>query len=180
MTKLPRGISSVPCRVARMHPLIAELSLIEGPVFRWEALAGIFNSYRGSSMPFDGSPCGVCAARNNTQLMHLPDRHFPALRTDPRFVETLLIPFHDHGKPIGTVWVVANDYERKFDGEDERIIRTLAEFASSGWQLWKASEAAEQANRNNDDFLAQLGHELRNPLAAILFAADSLKVSGTP
>jgi signal transduction histidine kinase/CheY-like chemotaxis protein len=107
-------------------------------------------------------------------------RHFPALRTDPRFVEALLIPFHDHGKPIGTVWIVSHDLERQFDREDERIVHTLAEFASSGWQLWKASEAAEQANRNKDEFLVQLGHELRNPLTAILYAADSLKVRETP
>jgi signal transduction histidine kinase/CheY-like chemotaxis protein len=111
--------------------------------------------------------------------MHLPERHFPALRTDPRFVEALLIPFHDHGKPIGTVWIVAHDLERKFDREDERIVRELAEFASSGWQLWKATEAAEQANRNKDEFLAQWGHELRNPLAAILYTADALKVRET-
>jgi signal transduction histidine kinase/ActR/RegA family two-component response regulator len=157
----------------------AGISLIEGAVFRWEALAGIFGSYRGSTMPFDASPCGVVVDRNQTQLMHLPDRLFPALRTDPRFVEALLIPFHDHGKPVGTVWIVAHDFERKFDREDERIVRTLAEFASAGWQLWKASEEAAHSNRKKDEFLAQLGHELRNPLAAILYAADSLKILET-
>jgi signal transduction histidine kinase len=157
----------------------AGISLIEGPLFRWEALAGIFGSYRRSTMPFDASPCGVCVNRDETQLMHLPDRHFPALRTEPRFVETLLIPFHDHGKPIGTVWIVAHDFAHKFDGEDERIVRTLAEFASAGWQLWKASEEAVQSNQNKDEFLAQLGHELRNPLSAILYAADSLRILET-
>lgn len=181
MAENPRNMLQklVELAVELCHADTAGISLIEGPLFRWEALAGIFGSYRGSTMPFDASPCGVCVNQNSTQLMHLPDRYFPALRTDPRFVEALLIPFHDHGKAIGTVWIVAHGHERKFDLEDERIVRTLAEFASSGWQLWKASEAAEQANRNKDEFLAQLGHELRNPLAAILYAAGSLKVLET-
>jgi hypothetical protein len=55
-------------------------------------------------MPRHASPCGVCIDENVAQLMHLPDRCFPVLLTEPRFVEALLIPFHAHGKPIGTVW----------------------------------------------------------------------------
>ncbi len=60
-------------------------------------------------------PAAACVDQNATQLMHLPDRCFPALLTDPRFVEAMLIPFHDQGKPVGTVWIVANSPERKFD-----------------------------------------------------------------
>ena len=59
----------------------AGVSILEGDLFRWEALAGVFASYRGSTMPRDASPCGVCIDQNATQLMHLPDRCFPALTT---------------------------------------------------------------------------------------------------
>jgi PAS domain S-box-containing protein len=38
--------------------------------------------------------------------------------------------------------------------------------------------AAEQANRAKDEFLAMLGHELRNPLAPILTALQLLKLRG--
>ena len=43
-------------------------------------------------------------------------------------------------------------------------------------------EAAEQANRSKDEFLAMLGHELRNPLAPILTALQLLELrhSGPP
>jgi signal transduction histidine kinase/CheY-like chemotaxis protein len=156
----------------------AGISLLEGDVFRWEALAGVFAVFRSGTMPRDASPCGVCIDRNATQLMYLPDRCFPALLTEPRFVETLLIPFHVHGKPVGTVWAVSHNYERKFDREDERALRTLAQFASAGWQLWKAYEAASESSRNKDKFLAMLGHELRNPLAAILNANDVVQKLG--
>jgi signal transduction histidine kinase/CheY-like chemotaxis protein len=157
----------------------AGISLLEGAVFRWEAVAGVFASFRNGTMPRGASPCGVCIDRNATQLMHLADRCFPALRAEPRFVEALLIPFRGQAEPVGTVWIVSHSLERKFDREDERLIRSLAQFASAGWQLWKASEHAEEAGRHKDEFLAMLGHELRNPLAVILSASAVLRATGT-
>jgi signal transduction histidine kinase len=154
----------------------AGISLLEGDVFRWEAVAGVFASYRNGTMPRAASPCGICIDRDATQLMHLADRHFPALRAEPRFVEALLIPFHSDGKPVGTVWVVAHDDRRKFDRTDEHVMRALSEFASAGWQLWKAREVMEAELQRKDEFLAMLGHELRNPLAAILSATGVLKM----
>ena len=41
-----------------------------------------------------------------------------------------------------------------------------------------ARKAAEQANRTKDEFLAMLGHELRNPLAPIVSAIQLLKLRG--
>src|SRR5688572_30606308 len=151
------------------------ISLLEGDVFRWEAVAGVFAAARGGTMPRDQSPCGVCIDRDATQLMHLADRCFPALLAEPRFVEALLIPFHINGKPVGTVWVVSHTEDRKFDQEDERIIRELSLFASAGWQLLQTSEALADRNRQKDDFIATLGHELRNPLGAIVAATALLQ-----
>jgi signal transduction histidine kinase/ActR/RegA family two-component response regulator len=156
----------------------AGISLMEGEVFRWEALAGVFAASRNDTMPREASPCGVCIDQDSTQLMYLADRCFPALKAEPRFVEALLIPFHDHGRPIGTVWIVAHNDERKFDREDERTLRTLANFASAGWQLWKAYEDAAEVSRHKDDFVALLGHEFRNPLAAILNANEVIHKIG--
>jgi signal transduction histidine kinase/ActR/RegA family two-component response regulator len=117
-------------------------------VLRWEALAGVFSDRLNSTMPRDASPCGITIDRNATQLMYMAERVFPALRSDPPVVEALVIPFHVGHKPIGTVWVVAHDERRKFDQEDERIIKTLARFASVSWQLWQARAGAEAAVRN--------------------------------
>jgi len=156
----------------------AGISVLEGDVFRWEAMAGVFAAYRGSTMPRDASPCGVCIDQNATQLMHLPDRCFPALLTEPRFVEAMLMPFHDHGKAVGTVWIVANNFERKFDREDERVMCTLAHLASAGWQLWRACELAAESNRHKDEFIAMLAHELLNPLAAIISAHEVVRKIG--
>ncbi|MEO6237576.1 MAG: ATP-binding protein, partial [Vicinamibacterales bacterium] len=153
----------------------AGISLLDGDVFRWDAVAGVSAASRGGTMPRHDSPCGVCIDRNSTQLMHLPDRRFPALLTEPRFVEALLVPFHAHGKPIGTVWIVAHDFSRKFDKEDERLIGVVALFAAAGWQLWHAREEIAANSRRKDDFLATLGHEMRNPLSAITAAGAILQ-----
>jgi len=99
--------------------------------------------------------------------MRLPIRYFPSTPKEPAVVELLLIPFHDHGKPVGTVWIVAHSENRKFDREDERIVLFLAQFASAGWQLIKASEEAFESNRRKDEFVAVLSHELRNPISAM-------------
>ncbi len=156
------------------HADTVGISILSGDIFRWEALAGMFSSYRNGTMPRDASPCGVCIDRNATQLMSLADRCFPALRAEPQFVEVLLIPFHDHGVPLGTIWIVAHSNDRKFDREDERIVRSLAQFASAGWQMLKASEAAAELNRSKDEFIAVLSHELRNPIGSIRLIVDTL------
>jgi signal transduction histidine kinase/ActR/RegA family two-component response regulator len=156
----------------------AGISILEGDVFRWESVAGAFASLRNNTMPRDASPCGVCIDQNATQLMYLADRRFPALVAEPRVIEALLVPFQHHGKPVGTVWIVAHNEERKFDKEDERIVRTLARFASAGWQLWKAYSTEAESSRKKNEFLAMLGHELRNPLAAIVNANDLLQNLG--
>jgi len=142
------------------------VSLADGDLLRWEAVAGTFSGARGRTMPKHASPCGVCIERDSTQLMHLPDRCFPSFFAEPRFVEVMLIPFHDCEDAIGTVWIAAHSHDRQFDREDERILRVLASYASAGWQLWKAWDLAEQSNCRKDRLIATLGHELRNPLAA--------------
>jgi signal transduction histidine kinase/ActR/RegA family two-component response regulator len=127
----------------------AGISLLEqkdgAEVFRWEALAGVFSDRRNATMPRNASPCGTTIDRNATQLMYRAARVFPALTSVPPVVEALLIPFHVAQVPIGTVWVVAHDERRKFDQEDERIIKTLAQFASACWQLWRAHAVALSA-----------------------------------
>jgi signal transduction histidine kinase len=157
------------------HADTAGISLLDGDVFRWEAVTGVFAAAKGGTMPRAESPCGVCIDRNATQLMHLADRCFPALYAEPRFVEALLIPFHTDGAPIGTVWIVSHTADRHFDAEDERIVKVLAQFASSAWQLWKLYEAAADASERKSGFLALIGHELRDPLSASRAATALLR-----
>jgi signal transduction histidine kinase len=180
MTANPRNMLQklVEAALDLCHAGSAGISLYEGNVFRWEALAGVMAPMRNSSMPREASPCGVCIDRDAPQLMHFPIRYFPAVPEQPPIVNLLLIPFHHRGKPVGTVWIVAHDESHHFDREDERIMASLAKFAAAGWQLWRVGEAALESNRHKDEFLAMIGHELRNPLAAIVSANDALSDRG--
>ncbi len=65
------------------------------------------------------------------------------------------------GKLVGFSKVTRDLTERK-RGEEERTARL----------------AAEQANKTKDEFLAMLGHELRNPLAPIVTALQLIKLRG--
>lgn len=103
-------------------------------VFRWRAMAGKLAGALGLSMERNDSPCGMVLDRQDSMLFTYPEKHFrfPA-PVDPSIVEVLLLPFFDQGEPVGTIWVVAHDDERKFDTEDARIVQELCRFTTSAY-----------------------------------------------
>ena len=62
-------------------------------------------------------------------------------------------------------------------GEDGRIIGVMTIVVDVTFQV-HARRAVEVANRSKDEFLAILGHELRNPLAPIVTALQLIKLRG--
>lgn len=135
-------------------------------MFRWAALAGAYEIHREGTMFRDASPCGVTLDRNSPQLLYLPERIFP-MRAKPRIYEALLIPFHFNDKPIGTVWVVTHDSSRKFEREDERIVGTLAKFASVAWVVHKMHVQAEELARKHWDQLMVTNEMLQSVSASL-------------
>ncbi|HUR39776.1 MAG TPA: ATP-binding protein [Verrucomicrobiae bacterium] len=59
-----------------------------------------------------------------------------------------------------------------------QLDRSLSELDRQARSLEQARHRAEQATRSKDEFMAMLGHELRNPLAPIKTALDLLKFRG--
>ena len=111
--------------------------------FRWVALAGVWGQLRGSTTPFDASPCGLAVRRDQLLLIESPERFFAEARVEPLIHEGLLLPFHIEGKPVGTLWVNAHNSTRKFDREDARLLKSLARFASAGFRTVQALEEAQ-------------------------------------
>jgi PAS domain S-box-containing protein len=74
-------------------------------------------------------------------------------------------PFRNVEGAIEGVFVIASDVTEQVRAREE--INGLR-------------EAAEAANRAKDEFLAMLGHELRNPLSPILTALHLMKLRGAP
>ncbi len=116
----------------------------DGEKCSWAAIAGEWTrSIRtGASRDFD--PCGDVLHRNATLLFNHPERRYSYLKVaNPPIEEALLVPFHVQGKAVGTLWAISHDPAFKFDGEDERLLNSLAKFASSGFQLMRAFESQE-------------------------------------
>jgi RNA polymerase sigma factor (sigma-70 family) len=162
----------------------AGISIIEEhmgeKVFRWHALSGALASHRWGTTPRDFSPCGTVIDRNAVQLMHLPERHFLYFaNVKPQIVEALLVPFSVRGQPVGTIWVVTHDDRRKFDAEDERLVKELGHFASEAYQLASSVETSKITDRRKDEFLAMIAHEMRSPLSTMPSAIRHIRDRAT-
>jgi signal transduction histidine kinase len=115
--------------------------------------------------------------------MREPVRAYPYISGLHRPIrEVLLVPFSRGDQLIGTLWVVAHSPEKRFDAEDLRIVTSLARFAALVTKALDERDVLEQTtralaleNRRKTEFLATLGHELRNPLAPIRNALELIK-----
>ena len=90
-----------------------------------------------------------------------------------------VVPLVARGRTLGAIAAVQAESDRVFSAEDCALVHELAHRAAlalDNGRLYAESEAALQeakvANRVKDEFLAMLGHELRNPLAPIVTSLD--------
>jgi len=104
---------------------------------------------------------------------HLPVVSYLAVPVVGKGGEVLGGLFFGHGQPA------------RFTEVHERIVRGLAAQAAAAlekarlYEALRASEArAREADRRKDEFLAMLGHELRNPLAPIMTALQLMTLRG--
>jgi signal transduction histidine kinase len=103
-------------------------------------------------------------------------------------VEALLMPFYVAGKVVGTVWVIAHDDSRKFDGEDLRIIGSLGQFAAGAFPLCAALDAQEVHAHSmrdvNEGLLVsslrqhELTEQAQNAEAALREIEERLRLAG--
>lgn len=135
----------------------AGLSLLEsgdqGEIFRWVAMGGAYAGFVGGTTPRDFSPCGTTLERGSPQLFSLPARCFTYFEgVEPPIVEGLVVPVYGAGRPLGTIWVVAHDENRKFDLEDVRLLESVASFAGA-LHVVTARNQADAVVRQRDKFL---------------------------
>jgi signal transduction histidine kinase/CheY-like chemotaxis protein len=85
----------------------------------------------------------------------------------------LAVPLMVHGRITGALFIGGLP-GRVFSADDVRLASTFADQAASAIANAELFRETQQANRAKDEFLAMLGHELRNPLNAIGSAASLL------
>jgi PAS domain S-box-containing protein len=107
--------------------------------FEWPAIAGEWQPHIGGGTPRDFGPCGDVLDFNTPLLFkHFEHRYRYFQSTTPSAEECLLVPFYENGEAIGTIWALAHNTDRKFDGEDLRLLQSLGRFASAAYQAVKA------------------------------------------
>lgn len=82
--------------------------------------------------------------------------------------------FMGAGRHGGALWF-ASDQEGFPSTHDVAFLRAAVTLATTGINTACVVEERENANRAKDEFLAMLGHELRNPLAPIVTALHLIK-----
>jgi signal transduction histidine kinase len=102
------------------------------------------------------------------------------------------LPLNSRGQRLGVITFGLSQMGRRFDEQDKssaeelaRMLSTMLDNVSLSRERAEllqreqaARERAEAANQAKDEFLAMLGHELRNPLSPILTAVQLLKLRG--
>lgn len=136
--------------------------------FRWLAASGASASFGGKVTAWDECPCGIAVASNAPTLFVDPQRDFPCLNVPELLVtEGLVVPIPGDGDTLGAIWVMSHSSACRFDLEDVRLLTDLAVFAGGALTVSNARTSSEQGAKRQDEFIAMLGHELRNPMAPV-------------
>ena len=82
------------------------------------------------------------------------------------------------GKVLGVITFIAAESGRRYGPADLAVAEDLAHRAAVAVENARLYQEVREADRRKDEFLAVLGHELRNPLAPISNALQLLKLPG--
>ncbi|MCO4877530.1 ATP-binding protein [Paraburkholderia caribensis] len=181
------------CRAGSAGISLLETTSEGAAVFRWRAVAGACAAFEGKTTAWAECPCGMTLELGAPQLFVEPHTYFKSLRDAGAVItEGIITPIPircPKSKPLGAIWVASHGAHR-FDREDVRLLGNLAVLAGAALTLLDAqqaaeaeTEAAQQARRaledaahRRDEFIAMLGHELRNPMAPIDSSITALKL----
>ena len=138
-------------------------------------------------------------ATGETFVGHFDDAQVAAI-PDPGVAEFVrvvglraacVMPLVARGRTIGAMAVIQAESGRRFEADDVALVGEIARRAAlalDNVRLFAESRAAlaqaQSAGRVKDEFLAMLGHELRNPLAPIVTSLELMArregAAGTP
>jgi PAS domain S-box-containing protein len=86
------------------------------------------------------------------------------------------VPLRVSGEVVGVL--TCSRSGRPYTAEEQALFQELADRASVAIEKARLFAEVQEANRRKDEFLAMLGHELRNPIAAMLNAHRAATARG--
>ncbi len=94
----------------------------------------------------------------------------PALDSKQKWASAVVVPLVARDAPLGAI-VCCAEHEQ-FEPADLAVIENLAGLAAIALKNAQLFQEKYDSDRRKEEFLAMLGHELRNPLAAITNAGE--------
>lgn len=137
-------------------------------VFWWDALAGEFSPFVGSTTPRNFSPCGLCLDAGKTVLVSRPARVFSYFDdVDVPIVEALIVPVYDlGGAALGTIWVVHHS-DAKFDASDARVMEELAVQLVLAFKLVNDAKTHRQEMAGKLALIQDTDHRVKNTIQSV-------------
>ncbi len=88
------------------------------------------------------------------------------------------VPILIRNRAIGTLNFVTSESGRRFAAADVDLASELARRSAVAIENARLYQDLKETERQKDDFLAMLAHELRNPISAIQYANDLARIAG--
>lgn len=115
------------------------------------------------------------ASLNETGLGHDSDESGRL----PPICSGAIFPLSARGRMVGVLGFALCSADRLFNKSDWLLLEDLANRAAVAVDNALLYQQLQTADRHKNDFLAMLGHELRNPLAPIRNAVELLRIAGS-
>ncbi|MDP9899023.1 ATP-binding protein [Variovorax ginsengisoli] len=122
---------------------------------------------------------------SKADLSDIEDATFRDFARAMRMTALCVVPLVARGRTIGAMAVIQAESKRRFTADDRILIGEIAQRVALALdnvrlfaQARSAQQQAELASQSKDEFLAMLGHELRNPLAPIALALEVITRRG--
>jgi PAS domain S-box-containing protein len=133
--------------------------------------------------PIDWNPHATTGNSNRIRqteyLADVPDRLLASIARNARYLELIRtlnprsvinVRLVIRDRVIGAICFVVSDSGRRYMPRDVGFAEDLARRVATAIDNSELLESVRAADRQKDEFLAMLAHELRNPLAAISYA----------
>jgi signal transduction histidine kinase/DNA-binding response OmpR family regulator len=147
-----------------------------------EKPAGDNSSSKSSARIEQVSPSLAAAVREAIESGHarsIPAEivtNAPALGGRKNWSSLIIAPLIARDVPLGALICGLQGARRRFEPADIALIENLASRAATAIDNAQLYQTIREGERRKDEFLAMLGHELRNPLAAISNAGELTKL----